>query len=115
MVLQHYPPDVESDLKNQSTWTVGQDEQNVVTLLRMIRNITHNMRESKQGVMAIVECAFEINTTTENPSETTEEYLDIFESRRNAVNAHDGRAGYHERMFKKAMIKIMDEKNKMKA
>ena len=27
------------------------------------------------------------------------------------MNAHDGRAGYHEGMSKKAMIKIMDEKN----
>ena len=26
LVLQHIPPDVESDIKNQSTWTAGQDE-----------------------------------------------------------------------------------------
>ena len=44
LVLQHCPPDVEAKLKNQLTWTAGQDEQNVVTLLFMIRNITHNMR-----------------------------------------------------------------------
>ena len=28
------------------------------------------------------------------------------------MNVHDGRAGYHEGMFNKAMIKIMDERNK---
>ena len=28
------------------------------------------------------------------------------------MNAHNGRSGYHEGMFKKAMIIIMDERNK---
>ena len=55
MVLQHCPPDVEAELKNQSTWTAGQNEQNMVTLLLMISNIAHNMMESKQGVIDIVE------------------------------------------------------------
>ena len=49
------------------------DEQNVVTLLIMICDTTHNIRESKQGVMAIVECAAEMNTTAQKSSETTEE------------------------------------------
>ena len=48
------------------------------------------MRESKQGAMAIVECAVEMNTTAQKSSETTEEYFDIFEDRRNTVNAHYG-------------------------
>ena len=87
----------------------------MVTLLLMIRDITHITRESKQGVMVIVECAVKMNTTAHKCSETTEEYFDIFEARRNTVNAHDGRSGYHEGMFKKAMIKIMDERNKTTA
>ena len=44
LFLQHCPPDVDVELKNQSTWTTGQDEQNVVTLLIMIRDITHITR-----------------------------------------------------------------------
>ena len=56
LVLQNFPSDVEAKLKNQSTWTVGQDEQNVVTLLHMICSIMHNMKESKQCVISIVEC-----------------------------------------------------------
>ena len=31
------------------------------------------------------------------------------------MNAHGGRSGYHEGMFKKAMMKIMDEKSKTSA
>ena len=81
----------------------------------MLRDITHNMKESKQGVMAIVECAAEINTTAQKSSEMTEEYFKISEARGNTVNAHDGRAGYHKGIFKKAMIKIMDENNKTTA
>ena len=62
--------------------------------------------------MAIIECAVEMNTTSQKSSETTDEYFDIFKDRRNTANAHNGRAGYHEGIFKKAMIKIMDERNK---
>ena len=82
-VLQHCPPDIEAELKNQSTWTSEQDKQNVVTLLLMICDITHNMRDNKQVVMTIVECAVEMNTTDQKSSETTEEYFDIFEDQRN--------------------------------
>ena len=66
-------------------------------------------------VMAIVECAVVMNTTSQKSSETTDEYFEIFEAQRNTVNAHDERAQYHEGMFKKAMIKIMDERNKTTA
>ena len=44
LVLHNCPPDIKAELNNQSTWTSGQDEQNVVTLLIMIRNITHNIK-----------------------------------------------------------------------
>ena len=101
LVLQHFLPDFEADLKNQSAWTVSQYEQNLFNLLHIIREITHNMRESKQGVIAIVECAVEMNTTAQKSSET-EDYLNIFEARRNTVKAHDERTVYHEGMFKKA-------------
>ena len=80
LVLQHCPPDVEVEINNQSTWNAGQDEQNVVPPLLIIHDITHNMRESKQGVIAIVECVVEMNTTTQKSSETTEEYFNIFEA-----------------------------------
>ena len=65
LVLQHCLPDVKAELKNQSTWTAGKDDQNVVTLLIMIRDITYNTRDSKQGVMAIIEYADEMNTTAQ--------------------------------------------------
>ena len=90
LVLQNCPPDVEAEIKDQSTWNFGKDKQNMVTLLRMIRDITHNMKESKQGVMAIVECVVKMNTTAQNSSETTEEYFNIFEAQRNTVDDHEG-------------------------
>ena len=46
----------------------------------MIRKITHNMKESKQGVMVIVECAVKMKKTAQKSSETKEDYFDIFEA-----------------------------------
>ena len=60
--------------------------------------------------MGIDEYMVEMTTTAHKSSEATEEYFDIFEARRKTMNAHDGRAGYHEGMLKKSMIKIMDER-----
>ena len=41
------------------------------TLLLVIRYITHDMRERKQGVMAIVECAVEMKKNSQKFSEIT--------------------------------------------
>ena len=56
-----------------------------------------------------------MNTTAQQSLETAEEYFDIFEARKNTLNAHYGRVEYNEGMFKKDIIKIMDERNKTAA
>ena len=40
----------------------------------MIRDVTHNINETIQGTMALVECAVELFTTTQKPSESIDDY-----------------------------------------
>ena len=53
LVLQHFPPDLEAELQNHANWAAGQRDQNSIYLLLMIRDMTHNMKENKQGTMKI--------------------------------------------------------------
>ena len=60
LVLQHCHPAVEAELKNHTNWLVARSDQDSIALLLMIRDMTHNMKDSKQGTMAIVETAVEV-------------------------------------------------------
>ena len=96
LVLQHCHPEVEAELKNHTNWLVARSDQDSIALLLMIRDMRHNMKESKQGTMAIVETAVELATTFQGKSDSMELYYELFSARFNTVNAHGGRAGYHE-------------------
>ena len=93
LVLQHYHPELEAELKNHLNWTVEGSDQNCITLLLMIRDMTHNMKESKQSTMAMVECAVELTTTYQKKSDTIEDYFELSTARKDTVNAHGGQAG----------------------
>ena len=43
----------------------------------MIRDITHNTKETKQGTMALVQCHIELMTTAQKPGEPIEDYFQL--------------------------------------
>ena len=78
----------------------------------MIRDLTHGMKETKQGTMALVQVHVDLFTTTQRPSESVEAYYKLFCARRDTVNAHGGEAGFHKELYAKARARIMSEKNR---
>ena len=46
LVLRHCPPELEAELQNHSKW--NRSDHNCIDLLLMIRDVTHNMKETKQ-------------------------------------------------------------------
>ena len=54
LVLSHYPRALEHQLKNSSKWEETEGNQDVVALLKMIRDITHNKKERKDSMMTSV-------------------------------------------------------------
>ena len=61
LFLQHCPPKLETRLTSQEKWDQVRANRDVVGLLKMIRDITHNHNESKPGLMAIIECDLELS------------------------------------------------------
>ena len=72
LVLSHCPKELEQELRNSTRWSETEDDQDVVALLEMIRDITYPswpsllfyiyFKERKESVMTIVESDVELFT-----------------------------------------------------
>ena len=62
--------------------------------------------------MSLVQVHVDLFTTTQNPNESVELCYKIFCARRDTVNAHDGDAGYHVKLYEKALITVMAERDR---
>ena len=78
----------------------------------MIRDLTHRMKETRQGTMALVQVHIDLFTTTQRPNESVEAYYKLFCARRDTVNAHDGEAEFHKELYAKARDKVMSKSNR---
>ena len=86
LVLHHCPPELEAQLQNHSSWGAGQSAQDLIALLLMIRDVTHNTKELKEETMALVECVVKLFTTTHKQSESIDDYYKIFVKRKDTLN-----------------------------
>ena len=77
----------------------------------MICDVTHNMKEKKQGTMALVKCAVELFTITQKPSEFIDDYCKIFIAKNYPIDAHSGQAGRHEMLYSETHTQIMTAQN----
>ena len=78
----------------------------------MIRDLTHGMKETRQGTMTLVQVHVDLFTTIQKPNESVEAYYKIFCARQDTVNAHGGEAGYHKKLYEKALAKVMTERGR---
>ena len=72
----------------------------MIALLLMIRDITHNKKESKERVMTLVQSDVELFTTTQDPNQHLDEYYKVLKAQVNTIDAHGGNAGYHTVEYK---------------
>ena len=63
LLLLQSAPDVVVGMKNHVDWDTVESGSDAIMLLEMLRDITHNLKESKQGVMALVECHIDMTWT----------------------------------------------------
>ena len=65
---------MEAELQNHLKWAGRKITQNFIDFLFMSRDVTHDKKETKQGEMALVECAIELFTTGKKPLESIKDY-----------------------------------------
>ena len=75
LVLQHCPPELETRLTSQAKWEQVRADRDVVSLLKMIRDIAHNHDENKPGLMAIIECDLELSLGFQDKTQTCDDFM----------------------------------------
>ena len=103
MVLLHCPPGLIADIQNHSRWIDGKALQDCIALLLIIRDLTHGMKETRQGTMALVQVHVNVFTTTQRPNESVEAYYKLFYARRNRLTRMAERQGSTRRYTQKSV------------
>ena len=107
LVLQHCPNYLEAELRNHTKWDATELAQDAIFLLGIIRDVTLNLKESRQGTMNFVKCDVKLKTTAQSGNETTDEYYKVFGACRYMVNAHGGESGHHKQMFEDCLVAML--------
>ena len=89
-------------------------DRDVVGLLGMIRDITHNHDETKLGLMAIIESDMELYLGFWGTNEPCDYYMAVFKARIDTINAHEGLAGKHPGHVNETFAWISEEQEPMK-
>ena len=90
LVLQHFPPELETRLTFQANWDQVWMDRDVVGLLKMVHDIDHNHDESKLGLMAIIECDLELALGFQGKIEDCDNFMAMFKAQVDTINAHKG-------------------------
>ena len=53
LILGHCPPELRVEMQNHSMWAANAVAQDFIGILLIIRDLTHNMKETMQGTMAL--------------------------------------------------------------
>ena len=111
LVLLHCHPGLIAELQTFSKWIDVKALQDCIALLLMIRYLTHGMKDTREGTVALVQVHVELFTTTQRPNEFVKAYCKLFCARRDTVNVHGREAGFHKELYAKARKKIMAERS----
>ena len=127
LVLQHFPPELETRLTTQTEWDQVWVDRDVIGLLKMIRNIAHNHDKNKLGLMVIIDSDMELYLGFQGPNEACDDYMAIYKARVDTINSHSDLAVKHpghmsdtftqmvnEQVFSKDNIRDIDSEEKKK-
>ena len=84
--------------------------QDVVALLKMIMDITHNKKERKESVVTIVASDVELYTIHQGSEESLDEYYKVFKAQIDTIDEHRGNAGYHPVVYALHLAALLQKK-----
>ena len=89
----HCPPATMSKVKGHMGWKKAESNTDVIGLLRIIRDMTHSVKDEAHATVAMVKRDLDLFACGQTKGETHEKYEERFNARADVVNAHDGEAG----------------------
>ena len=110
MILQHCSTELEVKLKALAEWPTINANRDVIKLMMMVRTITHQHDETKQGTAALVDSDVRLYSYTQEKSQSNNSYMmKGFRSHINTINAYDGHAWFHPGMWQRHMGEVLKE------
>ena len=109
LMLQHCPKDLKADLWNQDSWKAAEEARSVITLLLFIRDLSFNKADRKRSIMATMEADTDFYLGTQRPDQITNDFYKTFTAQVDTINANEGSAGFHIRVYNKKMMALWDK------
>lgn len=105
MVLQRATSDTLTKIQNHQKRELTEGSSDAIELLTLLRDVTHNLKQDKQGTKAIMECHVDMVCTTMTTKESLDEFYILFNARVSTVNAHGGLAGHRPALHVKHLAR----------
>ena len=67
----------------------------MISLLLLVRDITHNKEAHKESVMTIIESNVKLFKAVWEQDEDLDGYCKVFKAQVHTINEHSGNVGYH--------------------
>ena len=109
LLLQHFTPELTAEPKNINSSHVAEYKRSVLMLLKMIRDIAHNVNQRKQSIMLTVENYSELYLKYQESMQSTNNFYKVFNATIDTINAHGGKAGSHPQVYKNHLVAIKDK------
>ena len=108
LVMQHCSDELETKLQATDKWADMNRDRDVLRLMVVIKTITHQHDDTKQGTMALVDSIVRLYNYVQDNAKTSD-YHDGFKAHVDTIDAYDGAAGFHPGLCKKHIQEIMTE------
>ena len=115
LLIQHCPPGMLAELAIQPAWSAASRAQDMISLLEMIRDVTHNMKQSTQGVMGMVQCHANTMTHAQAKGDDLEAFAKVTVALHDTERAHGGVPGYHPVLYAQHYALLWDKDAKATA
>ena len=95
LILQHCPPELKTELKNLARWKPATAYTDLVALLLIIWDVTHNTKKRAQSTIGLDKSNMALLTNPMESKDTLDEYYCVFKAQVDMIEAHVVSPGYH--------------------
>ena len=99
LILHHCHPTLELKISEHTGWILVRDSGDMVGLLKLIRNITHNQDETKHADMSVVECDLELMLGFQEKYQSLDDFMRMFLAKCDTIKACGGGPGIHMGLY----------------
>jgi hypothetical protein len=97
--MSYVDPVLEDKLESSEKWEKINDDQDVVGLLKLIRGISHQHDEVKQGTISFVNHDLALYLNYQESHEDVGTFFKLFKARCDVIDTFGGKAGFHHGLY----------------